>query len=481
MPVPDAPLLTFSSDVPDPFEDYLLDLFAQRYHLRTVRADRQAATVDLYRGNDPWRPCGIRIPLVAAYDEATLPRPVLREEGAPLAQPFPYDVLAACHFWLSDRANVGAPDSAFDAHERLRVADSAQARLGLRTRPPVNLYLQQLRDALVARRVMPYQPALGRDRDAIIVLSHDADVPIDHADPTHALWQAQRALRRGQPRRAALHGVSAALRAGRRVRRHDRRHWLFPEVMAAEAAHGFRSTFFFSARSRHEPGGTPFDESYDVRAPRFRQLFATLRAGGWEVSLHASYEARQSTARFRAEIARLEQASAGPVLGNRHHYWHMRRPFWETLEQHAAAGLRYDSSVAFNDGFGYRLGFAFPVRPWNPTTRRPIATIQVPTLLMDLADFRAPAYRVNDFIDGFAAALADLKQAEGVAAIDWHSREAIPVAGSDRRQGEAYLALLDHLAGERRVAVMPYRELLAFGDAGAAAAVARPPAGEERA
>ncbi len=460
---PAAPPLTFSSDVPDAFEDHLLALFAARYQVQAVRVGREAATVDIYHGASAARPCGLYVPFESRYTETTIPRPPVADGANQPSATFAYDFFSACRFWLSDLANGAAPAAAFDWHERLRATQSAQARLGLRTLPPVNLYFQELRDALVGRGLMPARPALPGGKEAILVLSHDADVPIDHADPTHALWQAQHAMRRGNAKRAGLLAASAGVRTARRILRKERRNWLFPEIMAAEARHGFRSTFFFSARTRYDTGGTHLDESYDVRAPRFRRLFAELRAGGWEVGLHASYEARQSTTRFRQEIARLETASGGPVLGNRHHYWHMRRPFWETLEQHAAAGLRYDSSVAFNDGFGYRLGFAFPARPWNPATYRPIGAIQVPTLLMDLADYRDAQHSVNDFLDGFSAALADLKRAEGVAAIDWHSREAIPVPGDDPRPGEAYLAMLDLIANDPKIGVMTYEELLAGG------------------
>ena len=87
---------------------------------------------------------------------------------------------------------------------------------------------------------------------------------------------------------------------------------------------------------------------------------------GFGVRLHVGYGALADVRRIAAERERLEAVAGAPVRGSRHHYWHMTRPFWDSLDAHASAGLAFDSSVAFNSAPGFRLGVALPFQPWNP-------------------------------------------------------------------------------------------------------------------
>ncbi len=215
-------------------------------------------------------------------------------------------------------------------------------------------------------------PRWPQDKRAAAAITHDVDYPevIRWLEPLRIV------------RRQGLHGFGPAWE----VLTGQRDHWAFSQWMDFEAHYGVRSAFYFVARQGsllEYARGTP-DPFYDVTAPRFRELFRKLIDSGWEVGLHASYRAYAARERFAGEKQRLEQAAGAPVLGNRHHYWHMN-PFdpAETLQLHADIGLLYDTSLTHDRYLGWRRGVTIPFYPFAPHTRREIGVVQLPVAWMD--------------------------------------------------------------------------------------------------
>lgn len=443
-----------------PFVRYALSLIEDFAEVAFVRCGDDPFPADVGYG-DASGPARLRIPQVAAYTRDTVPGlPAERPRGA-APDRFPYDVFAALRFWLADEGNATAGGGDLDAHDRLVAARSAQEHRGLREVPIVNAYLCELREWLESRVGIARRSRLPPGRSATVVLSHDVDGPLHPADPRNRLWAAGRELRSGRPRAAlgvAAHAVARA--AALAAVRPRWPHWRFGEIRAAEERRGFRSTFFFAAVSRYDRHGTPFDVAYDVAAPRFRRLFAELRQSGWPIGLHVGYGARDDAGEIARQRERLEALSGAPVLGSRHHYWHLAAPPWASLEAHGRASLRYDSSLAFNEAPGYRLGAALAFRPFHPGEGRAVATLQVPTLAMDGAFFYRPGQSVEATLEAMARLLDSLKRYEGVAAIDWHDYTSVPSRGPYARWGQAYVGLLDLIAEDPAIEVATYDDVL---------------------
>lgn len=455
--------LTFASECNDPFVAYALALAGDFCGVHFRDAGREPGAVALYHGADSDRPCALRIPPVAGYGRRDVPGvPGAAEApGRDEAAPFPFDLIAALRFWLADEGNATLPPEAYDRHERLLAKRSAQEDAGLRVVPIVNAYLRLLRDWLGARLDVAPRRCVPGGRRCAVVLSHDVDLPLDPTDLRPSLRLAASRLRT-RPLRAPLYaGMLAGHAARARLRTPGARRWLFDDVRGAEDRHGFRSTFFFASTSRFDRAGTRRDVTYDVAVPRIANACRGLAESGWEVGLHIGYGARDDPRRIAAERERLEGVTGRPVAGSRHHFWHLGRPFWPALRAHAEAGLRYDSSIAFNEAPGYRLGVALPFRPWDPERGSSISAVQVPTMAMDGAFLYRPGQGVEDVIDGFGRLLDALKRNEGTAAIDWHQETSFPAPGPFRHWGEAYLAVLGVLAADKDVAVVGYEDAVA--------------------
>lgn len=215
-------------------------------------------------------------------------------------------------------------------------------------------------------------PRWPQSRRAAAAITHDVDYP------EVIRWLEPLRIVRRQGRRGLAPAWEVLI--GRRD------HWAFPQWMAFEQQYGVRSAFYFVARQGsllEYARGTP-DPFYDVTAPRFRDLFRTLIEGGWEVGMHASYLAYAARERFASEKQRLEQAASAPVLGNRHHYWHMNPADpTETLQLHADIGLLYDTSLTHDRYLGWRRGITTPFYPFAPRTQKEIGAVQLPVAWMD--------------------------------------------------------------------------------------------------
>jgi hypothetical protein len=462
-----------------PFTDYAVRVLGEFCGVRIERLSG-AGTPDLCHGDDGAVACGLRIPLVDGYRRDDVP-PVPGAGDAPgragAAAPFPFDLFAALRFWLADEGNEALPAGAHDAHGRLRAAASAQEALGVREVPIVNAYLLLARTWLSARFGIDDRPRhLPPGTRCTVVLSHDVDSPFHPLDLRPEGRMAARNLRAGRPGAAAAQVAGAVARAAGLGALARGRHWLFHDVVAEEGRRGLRSTFFVSAASRFLPGGHPLDVRYDAGAPRLRAAWRDLTGSGWDIGLHIGFAAGADAGRIAGERRRLEAIAQRQVLGSRHHYWHMTTPFWDSLEAHGDAGLRYDSSVAFDDAPGYRLGAALAFRPWHPGRGRALPVLQVPTVAMDGALFgnRRP-WRLRDraaapageeeAVAHVAALIAELKRFEGVAALDWHEYTSHPSSPLGA-WGSAYLRILDLLAGDPEIDTRTHRELVGAAPAG---------------
>ena len=452
--------LTFAADQDNKFVEYTLSLIAQTSGVNLVREEAGQTPLDVYYGSDHGRPCGLRIPYVDGYRVDTVPGvPAETPPPDPVAV-FPFDLFAAIRFWLADEPHENAPPDHFDQHGRFLPEHSAQAAVGVVQIPIVNAYLLLLRSHLARRFAVPVASHLPSGKRCVVVLSHDVDSPIDPGAPWHTLRLAAENVRKHVKVGISLTYAAGAVWYAARSRVSDphARHALFKEVMDAEAARGFQSTFFFAAVSRFSVAGCRQDVGYSVSRMPFPQILPELVERGNVVGLHVGYLADANVSAIASEREILERLAGAPVTTSRHHYYHLSCPFWATLEAHGRAGLAIDSSISFNYVPGYRLGVALPFRPWNPQTERAVSTVQIPTALMDSMLLAQPGQTVQGALEGVESVLAQLKRFEGVAALDWHEYTSYPGSRRFRTWGQTYLEILGILAADPEIAVLGYEE-----------------------
>lgn len=314
-------------------------------------------------------------------------------------------------FWLLTGARE--PSYRRDRPDNLYLDDAFwwTARLG--SRPLVSQAGAFLREWFGARGHAPAPlPWTAGGRAAAFCLTHDVDHPVI----LRGVEVARLVARRGR----------RALPLVRRVVRGTSHFWQFPAWLEFAAELRATPAFYFMARKGsllEYALGTP-DGFYDVRADRFRRLFAELRDAGAEIGLHASFNAYRRAERLLQERRVLESAAGVTVRGNRHHYWHLdpTAPD-ETLRRGEAAGLRYDSTLAYEFYPGFRRGICHPFQPFHRGERRELAIVEVPPAWMDDHFGRRTAVNGITSPDDAATELLSVARAVGGAVVvNYHVR-----------------------------------------------------------
>lgn len=453
---PDAPSLRYVLERPSPFEDYVIGFVAASLGMSALRVEPGGGDPVLYRGESP--PDGPRGIVVAPRAGDPIWPELLdgRLNATDMPAIVPFDLVGAIGSFLTDTVNASRGSEARDRHGRLHFEASFQAERGVAELPIVNVYVRALGELIARELGVQPRPIWPAGKRAAIGLSHDVDRPMK--------WGILRAFGSGRlPRPSGLpHFAAKTLYTGlQRIRSGSRDdYWLFDEILEAETARGFRSTFFFASMPAFGAWGTPNDVYYDIGWPRFTPVFRHLTDAGFGIGLHASFEAHRGVERFRVERERLAGLSGSDVPGLRHHFWHLGRFEAATLRMHEAAGFSYDASIAFNDHLGFRRNVALPYRPWDATLGRPLRTLQLPTFCMDGHLFYAGS-SVDHALAELDRYLAAVKDCGGFGAIDWHVRTSIPANREFRHWGEAYLAILDHLAADDELWVTSLDEVAA--------------------
>ncbi|MFQ3683724.1 polysaccharide deacetylase family protein [Roseiflexus sp.] len=254
---------------------------------------------------------------------------------------------------------------------------------------------------LVDAGIPPGEPRWPYAKRAAAAISHDVDYPevVRWLEPLRVL------------QRQGVRGLPAAFD----VLIGKRHHWQFDSWLALERTLGVRSVFYFVARQgslREYALGTP-DSFYDIRAPHFRALFRNLIDAGCEIGLHSSYHAYARLEQFAREKRLLEEVAGVPVVGNRHHYWHLDPLNPEaTLAIHEQLGFLYDASLAHDRYIGWRRGSCWPFFPLIQQERRELRTLQLPTAWMDSQIFLQRDADLED-ADEVLRELADRTVAQG--------------------------------------------------------------------
>jgi hypothetical protein len=343
----------------------------RRYILGVVLADRlgldwtlrtdDRTDVRIGLAEDPQGPCA-RFPdvLFATPREGWLTRASLpsveHSDGLPVlygAAPGPsrlaVDVFGSAFFMLTRYEELVIRDR--DQYERFPAAVSVAARAGFLGTPIVDAYVELLADALERT-----WPRLRRRRHEYrVILTHDVDDPL--AALEHGPRDFARQLTGDLVRR---HDARLAVRRLRSLRDHRLDpHNTYDFLMDVSERHGLRSAFYFLAHRDRRPR----DGAYLYEHPSVRRLLGHIARRGHEIGLHPSFCSYRDAAGTREEFTRRTNPQT-----------------WRNWE---AAGLAYDTTLAYAEVVGFRTGTCHPYRVFDLEERRPLKLWEVPFQVMD--------------------------------------------------------------------------------------------------
>jgi hypothetical protein len=343
------------------------------------------------------------------------------------------DVLGSAFFMLTRYEELVLADR--DQYGRFPAAASIASKAGFLGVPIVDAYVERLWDALSAA-----WPRLERRPRAFeVVLTHDIDDPLttlDHGPRDVVRQLGGDLVRRRDPRLAARR-----LRSLAGDRRADPNN-TFDFLMDVSERHGLRSAFYFLAHRDERPR----DGAYLFEDPWVRSLIGHIARRGHEVGIHPSHCTSRDAERTLEELTRLRRVAEAEGVdqerwGGRQHFLRWANP--DTWRNWDAAGLSYDSTLAYPEAVGFRTGTCQPYRVFDLQARRALALEERPFQVMDVTLLSSMALSLSEAHAAVLQVAAECRRYGGSLGILWHNNTLLRSA----REQRWYAALVAAVAG----------------------------------
>jgi peptidoglycan/xylan/chitin deacetylase (PgdA/CDA1 family) len=213
-----------------------------------------------------------------------------------------------------------------------------------------------------------------------------------------------------------------------------------------ERSHDARSTFFIlpptTGPAHDSDHSYHLDDKilYDGEAQTLRSALSDLHAKGWEIGLHPTWYTFDDSDALAREKRAIEAAIGDSVVSVRQHFLHYDPR--QTPRAHEAAGLRYDSTLGFNDNVGFRRGTAYPWQIRDLQKNRTTSVLELPLVVQDTALFRRKGLSVDsEMAFEYIKILAErVRDVGGVLTLLWH-----PSSIADDDRWSLYQRTLTHL------------------------------------
>jgi hypothetical protein len=167
--------------------------------------------------------------------------------------------------------------------------------------------------------------------------------------------------------------------------------WIFDKLLTVEKAAGVSAVYHFYSDQRPKTLKRWFmDPSYDISSNRIKSLLYELKDTGHEIGLHPTYGSWKDSELLRTQKKILEETLGSKVTSCRQHW--LRFSWKDTWLKQTEAGLKYDSTLMFNDRSGFRNSCATNWKPWNQIDNKVHSITCTTTVLMD-----SHLFDYNDF------------------------------------------------------------------------------------
>lgn len=321
---------------------------------------------------------------------------------------FPLDILGTAFLYLTRFEEWNSVE--IDECDRFQLEASIAKKSNLNRLPVVDELVEVLYRLMQSR----FPSLERRPRNFEIILSHDVDLPLSWVQPTTP--KLLKKLSADIVKRKSISAFRGSLRSYFDPK-HDPYN-CFSWIMGVSEKFSLRSAFNFIAGGTH-----PFDNSYDLRRPFFRQLISEIESRGHEIGLHGSFDSFRSVEQLKTELTHLQSFARSPVRGGRQHYLRFDVPttwkIWDSL------GLEYDSSLGFAAEVGFRCGTSLPYTTFDLDNSKHLALVEKPLIVMEHSLFGYQKLSRDDAYVAVTTLVDKVKQHSGSFTLLWHNNNFI--------------------------------------------------------
>lgn len=162
-----------------------------------------------------------------------------------------------------------------------------------------------------------------------------------------------------------------------------------------------------------------FNPQYSLKEIKKSNIIQLMKEKNCQIGLHGSYESFNQYASYVAEKELLED-KVGDVTWNRNHW--LKFSVNSTFDILEKAGIKYDSTIGFNDQIGFRAGLCTPYYPYDFKNQKAFNVIEYPMNIMDSTLFNYMKFNDEHALIECEIIKKLVKRFEGVLVLNWHNR-----------------------------------------------------------
>jgi hypothetical protein len=155
-------------------------------------------------------------------------------------------------------------------------------------------------------------------------------------------------------------------------------------------------------------------------------MMAEIASRGWEVGLHASWNSYDDVDEMKYQKEQVERAIGRDIVSVRQHFLHYDPRV--TPRVHALAGFKYDLSVGFNLGIGFRRGTCW-LRPLPDLQTGEVLNLgELPLVIQDgslLSPSKGLRLQESEAQQHVERLMAEVEEVSGVFTALWHPNNII--------------------------------------------------------
>jgi len=261
-------------------------------------------------------------------------------------------------------------NKARDKHDRFPGKESVAYKFSFLQRPVVNEYIEMLWNMLVQlgneqkRKKRTFTPYITHDIDYILK------------------WISVRSFLRSligdvylrRNFKLLFKNVLKYFKVRKRILKDE--FDTFDYLMDLVEKYDLKSYFFFMV------GGTSgFDNGYSLSHPYFEEIIQKIKNRGHYIGIHPSFNTYKNYEQLKKEIEILKNLIKSPISFGRQHYLRFEVPItWQIWND---LGMKWDSSMYYDDQYGFRTGTCYEYSVFNFLTRKKLNLKENTLVYMD--------------------------------------------------------------------------------------------------
>jgi hypothetical protein len=276
------------------------------------------------------------------------------------------DIISSVFFLLSGYQEYVDPQE--DKHGRFSALKSLPFQEEFLDRPVVNEYIE-----LLFHWLKVLNPKMEKEsRKFQLMLTHDIDNIMIYT-LRHKLRKIRQELIKGKSITGFFKLIGRLLHTTFMKNKNTINY-----ILKKSKEFNFKSHFFFLTAGKNEK----YDKGrYNIHSSKIKKIIHQIEKEGHKVNLHASYSSFLNKKQLLKEKQILEDLIKTKNFGVRWHYLRFKIP--ESYSLVNSCSFTYDSSLGYNDRYGFRAGTCYPFKPFNIATNEKMNFWEYPLIIME--------------------------------------------------------------------------------------------------